>query len=214
MNHPNDKHTTNENEDCVRQFGLEGWNDAICSRTWSGAQKDGIAMGHICEDRIDPFEKLDEITTTEQTATTAEPTTISFTSQVWTTTTTTTPADPYEFTTGFTTDFTAVADVVTSDVTSDVNSDVVTATTNGPAPEVPDFSLPLKKVKIFGDVETNIEWNDELLDNKSDFYFETSDIVEDNLIDLFESNYLVDEMHIGTLQNRFLKFFGIFFISF
>ena len=37
---------------CVRQFGLEGWNDAICSRTWSGAQKDGVAMGHICETRI------------------------------------------------------------------------------------------------------------------------------------------------------------------
>jgi len=52
LNHPNDKHTTNENEDCVRQFGLEGWNDAICSRTWSGAQKDGVPMGHICETRI------------------------------------------------------------------------------------------------------------------------------------------------------------------
>lgn len=37
LNHPNDKHTTNENEDCVRQFGTEGWNDAICSRTWSGS---------------------------------------------------------------------------------------------------------------------------------------------------------------------------------
>ena len=34
LNHPNDKHTTGEYEDCVRQFGLEGWNDAICSRTW------------------------------------------------------------------------------------------------------------------------------------------------------------------------------------
>ena len=51
MNHPNDKHTTNENEDCVRQFGLEGWNDAICSRTWSGAKRDNVAMGHICENR-------------------------------------------------------------------------------------------------------------------------------------------------------------------
>ena len=51
LNHPNDKHTTGENEDCVRQFGLEGWNDAICSRTWSGAKRDNIAMGHICEAR-------------------------------------------------------------------------------------------------------------------------------------------------------------------
>ena len=51
LNHPNDKHTTNENEDCVRQFGLEGWNDAICSRTWSGAKRDNVAMGHICENR-------------------------------------------------------------------------------------------------------------------------------------------------------------------
>jgi len=51
LNHPNDKHTTNENEDCVRQFGLEGWNDAICSRTWSGAKRDNVAMGHICEAR-------------------------------------------------------------------------------------------------------------------------------------------------------------------
>ncbi|CAG5106975.1 Oidioi.mRNA.OKI2018_I69.chr1.g3088.t2.cds [Oikopleura dioica] len=51
LNHPNDKHTSGEYEDCVRQFGLEGWNDAICSRTWSGAKKNNIAMGHICEDR-------------------------------------------------------------------------------------------------------------------------------------------------------------------
>jgi len=34
MNHPNDKHTTGLNEDCVRQKGHEGWNDAICTRTW------------------------------------------------------------------------------------------------------------------------------------------------------------------------------------
>ena len=131
LNHPNDKHTTNENEDCVRQFGLEGWNDAICSRTWSGAEKDGIAMGHICEDRIDSFEKQDDMTTTEQAATTAEPTTISFTSQVWTTTTTT-PADPYEFTTDFTTDLTAIADVTTvaDVVTNGVTSEVIIATTD------------------------------------------------------------------------------------
>lgn len=51
LNDPNDKHTTGENEDCVRQFGVEGWNDAICSRTWSGARKNNIAMGHICEER-------------------------------------------------------------------------------------------------------------------------------------------------------------------
>lgn len=51
LNHPNDKHTTDEYEDCVRQFGLEGWNDAICSRTWSGAKKHNVAMGHICEER-------------------------------------------------------------------------------------------------------------------------------------------------------------------
>lgn len=51
LNHPNDKHTKNENEDCIRQFGLEGWNDAICSRTWSGAKKNNVPMGHICEER-------------------------------------------------------------------------------------------------------------------------------------------------------------------
>lgn len=51
LNHPNDKHTTDLNEDCVRQKGHEGWNDAICTRTWSGAWKDNVPMGHICEDR-------------------------------------------------------------------------------------------------------------------------------------------------------------------
>lgn len=51
LSHPNDKHTTGLNEDCVRQFGLEGWNDAICTRTWSGAKKNNIMMGHICEFR-------------------------------------------------------------------------------------------------------------------------------------------------------------------
>ena len=60
LNHPNDKHTTNENEDCVRQFGLEGWNDAICSRTWSGAHKEGIAMGHICENRTQDIKDFEE----------------------------------------------------------------------------------------------------------------------------------------------------------
>ena len=34
LNHPNDKHTIGLNEDCVRQKGHEGWNDAICTRTW------------------------------------------------------------------------------------------------------------------------------------------------------------------------------------
>ena len=51
LSHPNDKHTTGEYEDCVRQFGLEGWNDAICSRTWSGAKKNNVLMGHVCEER-------------------------------------------------------------------------------------------------------------------------------------------------------------------
>lgn len=51
LNSPNDKHTVGLNEDCVRQFGLEGWNDAICTRTWSGAKKDNVLMGHICETR-------------------------------------------------------------------------------------------------------------------------------------------------------------------
>jgi len=51
LNHPNDKHTTGLYEDCVRQFGIEGWNDAICTRTWSGAKKHNILMGHICENR-------------------------------------------------------------------------------------------------------------------------------------------------------------------
>jgi len=51
LNHPNDKHTIGLNEDCVRQKGHEGWNDAICTRTWSGAKRDNILMGHICEDR-------------------------------------------------------------------------------------------------------------------------------------------------------------------
>ena len=64
---------------------------------------------------------------------------------------------------------------------------------------MPDFSLPLKKIKIFGEVETNIEWNDDLSDTESNIYFETRDIVEDNLIDLFESNYLVDDMSILDL---------------
>jgi len=54
LNHPNDKHTTGLNEDCVRQFGLEGWNDAICTRTWSGAKKHNIKMGHVCETRDNP----------------------------------------------------------------------------------------------------------------------------------------------------------------
>jgi len=52
LNSPNDKHTTGEFEDCVRQLGVEGWNDAICSRTWSGAKKNNIAMGHVCEERL------------------------------------------------------------------------------------------------------------------------------------------------------------------
>lgn len=51
LNHPNDKHTTGLYEDCVRQFGVEGWNDAICTRTWSGAKKHNILMGHVCENR-------------------------------------------------------------------------------------------------------------------------------------------------------------------
>merc|ERR1712050_75975 len=51
LNHPNDKHTTGLYEDCIRQFGLEGWNDAICTRTWSGAKRDNVLMGHICENR-------------------------------------------------------------------------------------------------------------------------------------------------------------------
>jgi len=54
LNHPNDKHTTGLNEDCVRQFGLEGWNDAICTRTWSGAKKHNVLMGHVCETRANP----------------------------------------------------------------------------------------------------------------------------------------------------------------
>merc|ERR1712227_312300 len=54
LNHPNDKHTTGLNEDCVRQFGIEGWNDAICSRTWSGAKKHNVQMGHVCETRTSP----------------------------------------------------------------------------------------------------------------------------------------------------------------
>ena len=57
LNHPNDKHTSGLYEDCVRQFGVEGWNDAICTRTWSGARKDNVLMGHVCETRSapDPF---------------------------------------------------------------------------------------------------------------------------------------------------------------
>ena len=308
LNHPNDKHTTDENEDCVRQFGLEGWNDAICSRTWSGAQKDGVAMGHICESRINPEEKLDEVTTLDPRTTTAEPTTISFTSQVWTTTpttTTTTEVDPsLELSTDFTTDFaptltsnadapddasddvttvandvttvaddvttvaedvTTVADVITSladditngpyeittvandaitvsdDVTAifdvvttlsdelttlaedvdTVNDDVIITTlaiitspddvtvpnddvtveaTKIPTElDTPDFSLPLKKVEMVGEVETKLEWDDQLLETDSDFYLETRDLVEENLIDVFESNYLIDEMNVLEL---------------
>jgi len=51
LSHPNDKHSTGLYEDCVRQFGIEGWNDAICTRTWSGARKKNIMMGHVCEER-------------------------------------------------------------------------------------------------------------------------------------------------------------------
>jgi len=47
----NDKHTTGESSFCVRQLGINGWNDAMCSRTWSGARKKGIQMGHVCEKR-------------------------------------------------------------------------------------------------------------------------------------------------------------------
>lgn len=50
-----DKHTTGETEDCVRQLGTNGWNDAMCTRTWSGARKRNILMGHVCEARaFDP----------------------------------------------------------------------------------------------------------------------------------------------------------------
>ena len=50
-----DKHTSGETEDCVRQLGTNGWNDAMCSRTWSGAKKRNILMGHVCEARsFDP----------------------------------------------------------------------------------------------------------------------------------------------------------------
>ena len=51
LNHPNDKHSNGLYEDCVRQFGVEGWNDAICTRTWSGAKKHNVLMGHVCETR-------------------------------------------------------------------------------------------------------------------------------------------------------------------
>lgn len=47
----NDKHTTDEQSVCVRQLGNNGWNDAMCSRTWSGAKKKNILMGHVCETR-------------------------------------------------------------------------------------------------------------------------------------------------------------------
>jgi len=46
-NEPNDNLG---NEQCVRYNAQEGTvNDAICGRTWTGAKKDGIGMGIICE---------------------------------------------------------------------------------------------------------------------------------------------------------------------
>ena len=37
-------------EKCVRYNAIDGTtNDAICGRTWTGAQKDGVGMGIICE---------------------------------------------------------------------------------------------------------------------------------------------------------------------
>jgi hypothetical protein len=47
----NDKHTTGESSFCVRQLGINGWNDAMCSRWWSGGRKKEIKMGHVCETR-------------------------------------------------------------------------------------------------------------------------------------------------------------------
>ena len=48
---PNDAMGNSPNsEKCVRYNAVEGTvNDAICGRTWTGAQKDGVGMGIICE---------------------------------------------------------------------------------------------------------------------------------------------------------------------
>jgi len=51
-----DQPSEEENTNCILQTGTLGWNNAICSRTWSGDQSDNLLIGHVCETRTPHFE--------------------------------------------------------------------------------------------------------------------------------------------------------------